>query len=235
MGIWETILRAILSFVLMMIIARILGKPTVAQMTYHDFVASVTLGAITANLAFNDKIAIWKLVLSAISFTAVAYFLMYVAMKNRKLRTWISGKPTVLIQEGKILEKNMKKLKITPDTLNQELREKDIFNIQEVQYAVLELNGNISVLRTPESMAVTKKDMKLNASSKQAFPIELIMDGKIIESNLEENNLSKDWLRSQAKKKGLLMNDINYAVISSDGTIYWDELNDRIQNPIDQE
>ncbi len=101
MELWETLLRSISAFTLMMLIARILGKSTIAQMTYHDFVAAITLGAITANLAFNNTISIRILLTSLLVFTGISYLLMFFAMKNRKLRDWLSGKPTVLIQEGK--------------------------------------------------------------------------------------------------------------------------------------
>ncbi|WP_226000608.1 DUF421 domain-containing protein [Paenibacillus sp. BJ-4] len=204
MELWETMLRSALAFTVMMLIARILGKPTIAQMTYHDFVAAVTLGAITANISYNDKISVWNLLTASLTFTGIAYLLMVFAMKNRKLRNWFSGKPTVLIQEGKILENNMRKLKITLDTLNQELREKNIFNIQDVQYAVLEMNGSISVLPRPDSKPVTRKDLHLDVRSEQTFPIELVMDGNIVDANLKENNITTEWLYSQVKKEGII-------------------------------
>ncbi|WP_431089008.1 DUF421 domain-containing protein [Paenibacillus sp. 8b26] len=235
MELWETMLRSISAFTLMMLIARILGKSTIAQMTYHDFVAVITLGAITANLAFNNTISIKILLTSLLTFTGISYLLMFFSMKNRKLRNWFSGKPTVLIQEGKILESNMRKLKITLDTLNQELRGKNIFNIQDVQYAVLELNGSISVLPKPDRMPVTRKDLHLDVRSKQTFPIELVMDGNIVEANLKQNDITTEWLHSQIKKKGLSIENINYAVISSDGNVYFDEYEDQIEHPIDKE
>ncbi|WP_068501527.1 DUF421 domain-containing protein [Paenibacillus kribbensis] len=235
MELLETMLRSISAFTLMMLIARILGKSTIAQMTYHDFVAVITLGAITANLAFNNTISIKILLTSLLTFTGIAYLLMFFSMKNRKLRSWFSGKPTVLIQEGKIMESNMRKLKITLDTLNQELRGKNIFNIQDVQYAVLELNGSISVLPKPESQPVTRKDLHLKNQSEQIFPIELIMDGDIIDANLQQNNITNEWLHSQIKKKGLSIENVNYAVISSNGNIYFDEYKDQIEQPIDKE
>ncbi|KZE72426.1 MULTISPECIES: YetF domain-containing protein [Paenibacillus] len=235
MELWETMLRSISAFVLMMFLARLLGKPTIAQMTYHDFVAVITLGSITANLAFNNTISIRILLTSMLTFTGIAYLLMVLAMKNQKLRSWFSGKPTVLIQEGKIMEGNMRKLKVTLDTLNQELRGKNFFNIQDVQYAVLELNGSISVLPKPDCMPVIKKDLHLKSQSEQAFPIELIMDGDIIEANLQQNNLTTEWLQSQIKKKGLSLKEINYAVISTDGNVYFDEYKDQIESPIDKE
>ncbi|NEU29141.1 DUF421 domain-containing protein [Paenibacillus polymyxa] len=235
MELWETMLRSISAFALMMFLARLLGKPTIAQMTYHDFVAVITLGSITANLAFNNTISIRILLTSMLTFTGIAYLLMVLAMKNQKLRSWFSGKPTVLIQEGKIMEGNMRKLKVTLDTLNQELRGKNFFNIQDVQYAVLELNGSISVLPKPDCMPVIKKDLHLKSQSEQAFPIELIMDGDIIEANLQQNNLTTEWLQSQIKKKGFSLKEINYAVISTDGNVYFDEYKDQIESPIDKE
>ncbi|TKH41339.1 hypothetical protein C1I60_18250 [Paenibacillus terrae] len=235
MEIWEIIFRSVLAFTIMMLIARILGKSTIAQMTYHDFVAAITLGAITANISFNNTIDIWLLLTALLTFTVIAYLLMFFSMKNRKLRNWFSGKPTVLIQEGKILESNMRKLKITLDTLNQELRGKNIFNIQDVQYAVLELNGSISVLPKPECMPVTRKDLHLDVRSKQTFPIELVMDGHIVEANLKQNDITTEWLHSQIKKKGLSIENVNYAVISSDGKVYFDEYEDQIEHPVDKE
>ncbi|MGG4218024.1 DUF421 domain-containing protein [Paenibacillus jamilae] len=235
MELWETMLRSISAFALMMFLARLLGKPTIAQMTYHDFVAVITLGSITANLAFNNTISIRILLTSMLTFTGIAYLLMVLAMKNQKLRSWFSGKPTVLIQEGKIMEGNMRKLKVTLDTLNQELRGKNFFNIQDVQYAVLELNGSISVLPKPDCMPVVKKDLHLKGQTELAFPIELIMDGDIIEANLQQNNLTTEWLQAQIKKKGLSLKEINYAVISTDGNVYFDEYKDQIKSPIDKE
>lgn len=212
----------------------IMGNP-LAQMTYHDFVAAITLGAITSNISFNDKIRIWNLLTATFTFTGIAHLLMVLAMKNLKLRNWFSGNPTMLIQEGKILESNMRKLKITLDTLNQELREKSIFNIQDVQYAVLELNGSISVLPKQGSQPVTRKDLHLKNQPKQVFPIELIMDGDIIDANLKQNNITTEWLHSQIKKKRLSIENVNYAVISSNGKIYFDEYKDQIEHPVDRE
>lgn len=231
----EVIARAVLAFAIMMIITRILGKQTIAQMTYHDFVAAITLGALTANLAFNNMAKISHMLVTLLTFGGIAYLLMILSLKNRKMRKWFSGQPTVVIQDGRILEDNMRKQKLSLDTLNQELRERNIFNIEEVQYAVLELNGEISVLRKPQFLPVTRGDLKLKMGKRQTFPIELIMDGQIIQSNLNQHSLTIEWLLSQVGKKGLSVEEVNYAVISSNGQIYFDPYEDRISNPIDKE
>lgn len=114
--------------------------------------------ATTANVAFNVKMHIWQLLAALLTFGSIAYVLMLLALKSRLMRKWFSGQPTVLIQNGKILENNMQKLKLNLDTINQELREKNIFNIDEVDYDVLELNGKISVLRKPEYLPVLQKE-----------------------------------------------------------------------------
>jgi uncharacterized membrane protein YcaP (DUF421 family) len=133
----EVTVRTICAFVLILIITRINGKNTISQMTYHDFVSSITLGAITGNMAFNTYFKLWQLIASLVIFSGIAFIVSLISMKSRKLRKWFSGKPTVLIENGKILEQNLRKLKFSLDTLNQELREKDIFDIEEVEYAVL--------------------------------------------------------------------------------------------------
>lgn len=230
----DTLIRSAAAFVVMMIIARILGKSTISQMTYHDFVAAITLGALTANLSFNVAMNVWQVLIAIVTFSGIAYLLMVLALKSRTLRKWISGQPTVLMEDGKILESNMRKLKMTIDTLNQELREKNIFNIEEVQYVVLELNGKLSVLRKPEYLPVTRKDMNLQ-TNKQSFPVELIMDGQIIADNLHQNHISEEWLISQAKSRGLAIRDICYAVKSTNGQLYFDRYDDRIHQPVDKE
>src|SRR5689334_3760598 len=106
---FEILLRSIVGFAIMMVIARILGKATISQMTYHDFVAAITLGALTANIAFNVSMNFWEILLALLTFGGIAYLLMVIVLKNRVLRKWISGQPTIIIQNGKILENNMGK------------------------------------------------------------------------------------------------------------------------------
>jgi uncharacterized membrane protein YcaP (DUF421 family) len=232
--VFEIILRALLAFTIMLIIARILGKPTISQLTYHDFVVTITLGALTANLTFNTEVKIGNMVTAILTFTLIAYILMRLALKSRMFRKWVSGQPTVIIQNGKILEDNMRKQKLTLDTLIQELREKNIFDLDEVDYAVLETNGNFSVLRKSDYLPVIHKDLKMKPK-KQLFPVELIMDGQIIGENLQQNGLSRKWLESQLKKRGHSLDSVNYAVRSTNGSLFIDAFQDKIKHPIDQE
>jgi uncharacterized membrane protein YcaP (DUF421 family) len=232
----EIIVRTFIAFVLIMIIAKILGKQTLTQMTYYDFVSSITLGAITANLAFNTLSKPGPLTVSLVTFGGIVYIVMLLTLKSRKLRKWLSGKPTIVIENGMILDGNLKKIKLSMDTLIHELREKDIFNLEEVDYAVLELNGKLSVLKKPEYQQITKKDLldlKSINGKKTQFPIELIIDGKIVTENLKNDGISKEWLSKQLKEKGLTVNEVFYAVKGTNGGLYFDVYKDKINHPID--
>ncbi|MGG3874064.1 DUF421 domain-containing protein [Brevibacillus laterosporus] len=231
----DTIGRTILSFGLLLLVARVLGKQTLSNMTFHDFVTGITLGAIAANLAFNEKIKMMELILSLAVFSGTSYLMSNIAIKIQKSRKWISGAPTVLIENGKILEENMRKNKYTMDSLNQSLRQKDIFNLQEVENAVVETNGKLSVQKKTEFQSVTKKDLQIFTGGKEKFPIELVMEGQILEDNLRQNKLSKDWLHKEIKRIGKNLDEIFYAVKTSNGTIVFDFYADHIKSPIDKE
>lgn len=231
----ETVIRTVLAFCLIMLITRILGKHTIARMTYNDFVASITLGAIIGNLAFNTHLKTWNIIASFLIFSGIAYLISVISLKSRKIRKWFAGKPTVVIEDGKIMEQNLRKIQFTLDTLNQELREKDIFDLEEVQYAILELNGKLSVLKKPEYRPLIQKDLHLTNNTKIQFPVELIMDGEIMSDNLQQIGLSNEWLSKQLKQRGVTAEEVCYAIKGTHGKLFFDLYQDQIQHPIDQE
>ncbi|MFC7440185.1 DUF421 domain-containing protein [Laceyella putida] len=231
----EVIIRTFVAFILLWSFTCILGKQTIAQKTYHGFIASITLGTIAGNMAFNIKINSWHFVISLLIMSSIIFLLALIALRNRKARKWISGEPTVVIENGKILEHNMKKLKYTLDSLNHGLREKDIFNIEEVEVAMVEIDGSLSVLKKPHYRHITKKDLSIVTPLVEKIPVELIMDGEIVEKNLIQKQLSTDWLFQELLKRGLNVKDVCYAVMGTNGQLYFDLYNDRISKPIDQE
>jgi len=224
--------RSVAAFILLLLITRILGKQTLSHMTFHDFVTAVVIGAIAANLGFNEKIKHFHTIISLLVFTGTAYTLSHLAIKNRKLRKWISGTPTVLIENGKILETNMNNIKYTMDSLNQALREKDIFDIQEVEYALLEGNGKLSVMKKKAYRGLTQENLD-RLKIENRFPVELVMDGNIVNENIGEYYKLKieDELRSRGKSIG----DVFYAVRGTNGQLFIDYYQDHLQNPIDNE
>jgi len=231
----EVILRSITSFSLLLIGARILGKQTISQMTMFDFVAAISLGAISANLAFNTSIKAHHLIIAFSIYVAIIFLIALLSLKNRKGRKFLAGDPTIVVQNGKILEGNMNKMRYTLDYLNQQLRERDVFNIEEVLFAIVETNGILTVLKKPQFRNVTKQDLMFTVMPENKLPIELIMDGEIIKENLEQNNITFSWLESELRKRKLSKNDVVYAVLGANGNMYIDTIKDHIHSPIDKE
>ena len=231
----EVILRSITSFSLLLIGARILGKQTISQMTMFDFVAAISLGAISANLAFNTSIKAHHTIISFAIYIVIIFLIAIISLKNRKGRKFLAGDPTIVIQNGKVLEGNMKKMRYTLDYLNQQLRERDIFNIEEVLFAIVETNGTLTVLKKPQYRNVTRQDLMITVMSEQRLPIELIMDGEIIKENLDQNDLSFSWLELELRKRNLTKHEVVYAVIAANGNMYVDTFKDHIHSPIDKE
>lgn len=230
----DIVLRTVVAMIMLLVIAKILGKQTISNLTFHDFVTGIILGSLAANLAFNKDLKSSYMIVALIVITATSFLLSVIAIKSRRMRSWISGSPTVLIENGKILEGNMKKVRYSLDSLDQALREKEIFNLEVVEYAVLEDNGMVSVLKKQEYQYVTRKDLKL-LSRPQSFPVELIMDGVLIEENLENNGLTKEWLENELRRKGKRISDVFYGVRGTQQQLVFDYYEDKINKPIDKE
>ncbi|MDT8860281.1 DUF421 domain-containing protein [Alkalihalobacillus sp. MEB130] len=231
----EIVLRGFLAFSLLITVSHFLGKQTISQMTIHDFIGAIMIGGIAGNLTFNLDINITHFITALFTFCGILYLATYISMKNRNARVLLSGEPTVVIQDGKILENNLRKMRMTIDSLNQALREKDIFNIDQVEFALIESDGHLSVMKKSEHSQVTKKDIGLASSAPPLFPLELIMDGQIVDKNLKQNDLSKDWLFEELKQRGFFLHDVSYCVRGTNGQLYVDLYKDHIHSPIDIE
>lgn len=232
---FEIITRTMLAFLILFIGAKLLGKQIIAEMNTFDFIGAISIGSIIANLAFNLNIKIHHAVLAFLILVVVILLVSFISLKSRIGRNLLAGNPTVIVEDGKILEANMRKMRYSLDYLNQQLREKGIFNIEEVLYVVVETNGKVSFLQKPQYRNVTKQDLNIPTLQESKLPIELIMDGEIISKNLRENNLSELRVQEELKKRNLQTKEVVYAVMAANGNIYIDTYTDQIASPIDQE
>jgi uncharacterized membrane protein YcaP (DUF421 family) len=228
-----TVIRTVISFILLMFITFLIGKQVNPHKNYFSFALSIILGSLVANMGFNLSIKFLPFLSSLFALILVYYLVSLISFKSRPLRKWLSGKPTVIINRGTILESNMKKLKYSLDDLNQQLRELGIFDIQEVEYALLEVSGNLSVLKKKQHQNTVKSDINNTNVKQPMLPVELIMDGKLIDTNLtvEYNN---NWIAQELIKRNLTINQILYAVIGTDGQLYMDRFKDNQSSPIDR-
>jgi uncharacterized membrane protein YcaP (DUF421 family) len=225
----ETILRTIFSVFLLIISTHIVGRQAISRLTYLHYIVNITIGSIAANLAFEYKLNPYLITLSVVLLTALSALLSYLALKSRTFQRWIIGEPVILIDKGKILEKNLSKINMSLEVLSQSLRRKDIFDISEVECAILEPDGELSVLKKTMYLPVTRKDLSLQTSNR-SFPTELIVDGEIVVENLAKRNLTMEWLEKELNKRKLTPEDVNYMVLGSNHQLYIDLYQDRLNH-----
>jgi len=222
----EVIGRVIISFGVLLLMTRIMGKKQVSQLTYFNYITGITIGAVAASITIDRSIDMSDGFVSMVCWSLLTVLVSYINLKSPKARILLDGQPTIVIKNGKILEKTLAGLRLNMDDLSMLLREKNIFSTQEVDYAVLEPDGQLSVLKKVDQQSVTKKDLKVEAVKPLYVPTEIVADSQVITRNLEELNLSRNWLEKQLHQSGVSLQDVFYAEIQSDGTLYIDKRQD---------
>jgi uncharacterized membrane protein YcaP (DUF421 family) len=224
----ETMIRTIVSVFLLMTSIHIIGRQIITHMTYLHYIVSITLGSIAANLAFETNLNFFNLVVCFVIFVVISVLLSRFGLKSYTLKKWIMGKPITLIEKGKILEHNLDKINMSMEVLAHNLRKKDIFDINEVEFAVLERDGGFSVLKKAMYQPVTRQDLsfqKLDVS----FPVELIVDGEMLIENITKKNLTMEWLDEELVKRNLEYKDVNYMVLGTNNQLYIDLYQDNLK------
>jgi uncharacterized membrane protein YcaP (DUF421 family) len=212
---WQTSLV----FFSLLILTRILGKTQVGQLTFYEYISGITIGSIAGTVVAADPDKVWNDYYDLILFVVLTYFLAFVSIKSRPLRKIIQGSPTIVIEKGRILEDNMKGMRFDLDELEGKLREKGIFDPAEVQYAIIETSGELSVIQKSDYQPLTKSDLNIHLPG-PAFPLELIMDGEIIEENFSPS-CSKAWLEEQLAAQNISdASQVTYAAIDSKGQLF---------------
>jgi uncharacterized membrane protein YcaP (DUF421 family) len=226
-------LRSLFAFVAVLLMARWLNKEQLSHLTFIDWIVGITIGSIAANMATDFQGRSWSYMTALVAFSAAAYLVGFITEKSRPVRKLIEGEPTVVIHNGRILEHNMAKLRYNLDNLLSQLRDKNVFNIEDVEFALLEGNGGLSVLLKSQKRPVTPADLNV-PTSYEGVSSEIIVDGQVIYQNLRQNELDEQWLIAELKKRGYNSpRDIMFASLSSDGHLYIDDKRDKDQHMVD--
>lgn len=220
-NILNTITKTTISFAVILFLTRILGKKQMSHLTFFNYITGITIGSIAANMILESNTYFINGIVSLLWWFLLTFLIGFISLKSPKLRIILDGEPTIVIKKGEIIEKSLYSMRLNMDDLSMMLRNKDIFSIKDVDYAILEPDGKLSVLKKQDQQSVTKKDMQIIILSPTYFPTELIVDGKLIKRNLQELNLTEKWLNTHLKNSGVnSIKEIFYAELQSDGTIY---------------
>ena len=231
MTIPELVFRLAISFVTLLVLTRLMGRKEISQLTFFNFVSAISIGAIGASLAIDSSIGIRNGLIALVAWSAFTIFMGILDLKSPTFRVAVEGEPRILVKKGQIMEDELRKVRLDLDALNTLLRKKDIFSLSDVDYAIFETDGSLSVMKKEPQQSVTKSDMNMNLNQKSVpiFPIStsVISDGEIKQENLEKLNLDQQWLERQLKLSGTpSVDDVFYAEIQKDGTLYIDHKND---------
>lgn len=219
------LIRSTFSFFTLFVLTRVMGRRQISQLNFFDYVNGITIGSIAATLAIDISRESLPTFIGLLAYTFWVLFLNLLEEKNRTLRRIINGKSVIVIQNGKILENNLREYGYTIDDLKMILRTQGAFNLADVEYAILEANGRISTLLKSQVRPATPKDFGIDTEY-QGIPIDLISDGKIIADNLNLVGLTEDWLRGKLSELRLKPEDVFYAELDTSGKLYVDAYRD---------
>lgn len=198
MGYLSILGKGLTSILVLFILSKVMGRKQVSQFNLFDYIIGISIGSIAAEMTLNSEIDFFEGVFAIFIYAIVAYLITLLTLKSMRARRLITGTPTVVIQKGKILYKNMRKCKIEINDLLQEARTNGYFDLSQIEYALMEANGKISFLQKSKYQPITCKDMKLKTSF-EGLCANVIIDGKIMPNNLLAVGKDEQWLLTRIK------------------------------------
>lgn len=224
------LLRSIFLVFLILTLTRAIGKRSLSKITPFNFISYVVIAIISSLISLN---IITSLPFGLIALAVWGLFpiaLDYASMKSKWLHDVIKGKERVLIKNGKVMEENLSRVKFTGEELLKELRSKNVFNLADVEFAMMESTGDINVCLKSDKKPITPHDLGIKVLSKTE-PQTIILDGNIINKGLTNMGLNQEWLLTQLEGKGVTLENVFIGQVDSSGDLYLDLFDDNIQVP----
>lgn len=197
-----------------------MGKREIGELTPIDLVVSLMIAELGVLIIEDKEIGFVKGLIPIFTLVGIEILISYLSLKSELIRKLVNGTPVVLIRNGKIMKKEMRRNRYTMHDLLTQLREKDVFNISDVEFAVLETSGELTVVPKSQKRNLTPEDLGLETNY-EGLPIVLIEDGKINHTALEEVDLDQKWLTAELKKRMIDdLSEVLILAIETDGNIY---------------
>jgi len=221
------IIRSVVAFVVLLVLARIMGKKQISQMTFFDYVVGITIGSIAGAVSADQNVKLIDGLAATVVWGSFTVLIGVIALKSYRFRKAVQGEPTVLVQNGKVLEENLRKARMDATELMENLRENQVFRLADVEFAVLETNGQLSVMKKADKEPVTREDLRMKTGAK-GEPRIVIMDGNVMRQTLESLGYTETWLLKKVREQGAKgFRDVFLAQVDADGNVYVDLYADR--------
>lgn len=201
MEIMNILFRGFLSLLTLFLVTKLIGKKQVSELSLFDYVIGLSIGNFAAEITINNDVPLINGIVAVLQFGIIGYIVSIVTLKSIKIRRFMMGVPTIIVQEGKLIEESFKKTKYDINDFLEECRCNGYFDLNEIEYAIVEANGKISFMPKSEYKPATPKDMKIKVN-KQDLLANVIIDSKIMTNNLENMGKEKEWLDKELKVKG---------------------------------
>lgn len=212
--------RTVIIYFLIFTLLRIMGKRELGQLSTFDLVVAIMMAETSVLTIEDDTLPVYIGIIPILTLFVLQVLVSKVTIKNRVARAVIEGKPSILINKGRIQESELRSVRLSINDLLSQLRQKSIHNIDDVDYAILEPSGYLSVIQKIDKRPATKEDMNVDTLNDD-LPVPMILDGEVEYEHLKKFNLSEEWLKSEIKKRGFgSPSEIFYACLLPDGKTY---------------
>lgn len=222
--------RSLIFLLLLFLTTKILGKKQISELSFFEYVAGITIGSIAGEVVTGLESNAYHGALAIIVFGLVTFFVDYFSLYSKKFRDIVEGKGTVVIKDGKIMEENLKKERYTTDEISALLRQKGIFNLADVEFAVIEPRGNLSTLLKKENQPLSPKALGIKVGNEKE-PQTVVMDGQIIDEALRWTGKGRGWLYTELEKLNVTLDNVFLGQVNSYGDLTVDLYDDKIQLP----
>ncbi len=216
------LIRTLVLYGIILIVMRLMGKREIGQMQPFEFTIAIMISDLATMPMEDSGIPISNGIIPILGLLLAHLMISFLNMKSIKSREILCGKPSILIYRGKIDEASLLKERFTINELQERLRDKDVTNIADVEYAILETSGQVNVILKPEKQNVTIEDMKLTKEY-QGISYDLVIDGVVMQDNLNKINKNYKWLEKEVRKFGYKPEDALIVTIDANDNIFFQE------------
>lgn len=213
--------RALILYVVLVTATRVMGKRQVGELQPFEFVIAILLAELAAIPMGDKETPLLNGVVAIFILLVTHVFVSYLALQSQAVRKIVCGQPSIVIENGKIQENVLRSLRYNINDLLEQLRLKDSPDISDVEFAILETNGKLSVIPKSQARPVTPADLNL-ATSYEGLPLTLIVDGDVDEKSLAKAHLTKTWLQEELKRFGIHhLHDVLFASLDTSGNLFY--------------
>ena len=214
-----TFFRAIILYIIVLIVMRLMGKREIGQLQPFELAISIMIADLASIPMTEIGIPIFNGIIPILGLLVMHLIISVINLKSLKARGIICGKPDILIYRGKINERALKKERFTINELQERLRGNNVFNLGDVEYAILETSGEITVIQKPEKRATTPEDFNITPEY-EGIPYDLVIDGKIMHENLKAIGKNDEWLKKQVQKFNIQPEQALVVTLDGKGQIF---------------